>query len=134
MDRFLKALATGDEAKARNAFTNRLYNHLIQHCEFIAHFNNQGFFGTYFTTPDMTKKFVQMFNPNGNGQSIEYGMTGWLHGDYADINEAIRQATEPYLKEIMDLAARRNDEQNMTRAQQALANLTPEQKAILIHE
>jgi len=32
-------------------FSKRLYNHFCQHCGFIAHYNQGGFYGEYFSTP-----------------------------------------------------------------------------------
>ncbi len=39
-ERFLK------NGLRRQDFTKRLYSHLIQHCEFIAHYDLDGFYGT----------------------------------------------------------------------------------------
>lgn len=82
-----------DKAK----FTKRLYNHLIQHCSFIAHYNQSGFYGTYFEDPEDTMKFIKQFDREHGCVSIEYGMTYWLNNDdYRDINTAMVDAIEPY--------------------------------------
>jgi len=86
-----------DKAK----FTKRLYNHLIQHCSFIAHYNQGGFYGTYFEDPEGTMKFIKQFDREQGCVSIEYGMTYWLNNDdYRDINTAMVETLEPYKAEI----------------------------------
>ena len=88
-----------DFDKAR--FTKQLYNHLIQHCSFIAHYNQQGFFGTYFEDPEHTMRFLRQFDRDSGCKSAEYGMDGWLKSeDYFDINSAMVEAIEPYKAEI----------------------------------
>lgn len=78
-------------------FTKALYNHLIQHCSFIAHYNRAGFYSTYFcdnegdNTTEATKFFSQ-FDRRGPCLSVENGNNGWLFGEYADINEAMIDA------------------------------------------
>jgi len=88
-----------DFNKAR--FTKRLYNHLIQHCSFIAHYNQGGFYDTYFEDPEDTLKFIKQFDREQGCISIEYGMTYWLNSDdYRDINTAMVELMEPYKSEI----------------------------------
>ena len=88
-----------DFDKAR--FTKLLYNHLIQHCSFIAHYNQQGFYGTYFEDPERTTRFLQQFDKDHGCKSIEYGMDYWINNeDYRDINTAMVEAFEPYKAEI----------------------------------
>jgi len=79
----------------KDRFTKRLYNHLIQHCSFIAHYNQGGFYGTYFEDPEDTLRFIKQFDRDKGCISIEYGMKYWLSGeDYADINNAMVDAME----------------------------------------
>ena len=82
-------------------FTNNLYKYLSLHCEFIAHFDRAGFHATYFTNPEMTVKFVNQFNPKGNGMSVEYRSDSWLKGEHADINEAMRTIMSKYAMHIV---------------------------------
>lgn len=82
-------------------FTNNLYKYLSLHCEFIAHFDRAGFHATYFTNPEMTVKFVNQFNPKGNGMSVEYRSDSWLKGEHADINEAMRTIMSKYALHIV---------------------------------
>ncbi|KKN73518.1 hypothetical protein LCGC14_0399600 [marine sediment metagenome] len=82
----------------KTQFSEELYNHLIQNCQFIAHFNQWGFYDVYFDEPQGTRQFVAQFDPNGSGRSAEYGMDSWLSGDYKDINEAMRQAMGKFVE------------------------------------
>jgi hypothetical protein len=93
--RFIEA----DFDKAK--FTMRLYNHLSQHCSFIAHYNQAGFYGTYFENPEDTLRFVKQFDKEHGCVSLEYGMTYWLNNeDYGDINTAMVEIMEPYKAEL----------------------------------
>jgi hypothetical protein len=93
--RFIEA----DFNKAK--FTKRLYNHLIQHCSFIAHYNQGGFYSTYFEDPEDTLKFMKQFDTEQGCRSIEYGTTHWLNSkDYMNINTAMVELMEPYISEI----------------------------------
>jgi len=93
----------------RKYFTNRLYNHLIQHCSFIAHYNRGGFYDTYFSEKRNTGKFIDQFT---DGVSVEYGMDYWLRGDYDDINPAMCEVMGKYapgLKRAFDDAIEEED-------------------------
>ena len=82
-----------DEAK----FTKRLYDHLIQHCSFIAHYNKEGFYSTYFKNPEDTIHFLSQFDKDLSNESIDCGGTYWLTSpEYNDINQAMCDAIEPY--------------------------------------
>jgi hypothetical protein len=85
----------------RARFTKSLYDHLIQRCSFIAHYDQHGFYSTYFEDPEDTLKFVKQFDREQGCVSVEYGMTYWLNSeDYGDINKAMVEAFEPYKTEI----------------------------------
>lgn len=74
-------------------FTKALYNHLIQHCSFIAHYNRAGFYDTYFAPPANGSVFFRQFNRSYDCKSVEYGWDIWLSDpDYADINNAMVDA------------------------------------------
>ena len=80
-------------------FTDRLYNHLIQHCSFIAHYNRLGFYGTYFENPEDTMRFLKQFDKDFSRASVEYGWALWVNDrEYEDINKAMCEAIEPYKK------------------------------------
>lgn len=74
---------------SRDHFTSALYEHLIQHCSFIAHYDRQGFYDYCFRSGDMKKRFLSQFDPSGDCRSVEIGMTYWLDGEYSDVNRAM---------------------------------------------
>ncbi len=81
-------------------FTKRIYDHLILHCSFIAHYNRWGFYSTYFEQPEDTIKFLGQFDPNGDHTSIEIGMAYWFTGsDYHDLNDAMCQVVGKYIRQ-----------------------------------
>ncbi len=43
-------------------FTKALYDHLIQHCSFIAHYDRAGFYSHYFEFGDSTAFFLSQFD------------------------------------------------------------------------
>ena len=124
--RFVKAVAGGDREKMMRAFTKALYNHLIQHCSFIAHFNRHGFFDTYFTEPERTAKFFTQFDEEKGCVSVEYGMTFWIRGgndvsaEYYDINGAMVEAAAPYLQGIYLRTQKDQEVMDLHRARQLL--------------
>jgi hypothetical protein len=75
-------------------FTDRIYKHLTLHCSFIAHFNRNGFYSTYFENPEATIRFLNQFDSDLGLRSAEYGSTWWLEGDYADINRAMCEVVD----------------------------------------
>jgi len=64
----------------KDKFTQVLYNHLTQHCSFIAHCDIHGFYATYFESGDDTLHFLSQFDTRqGIPRSIEYDdLSGWL--------------------------------------------------------
>ena len=71
-------------------FKRALYNHLILHCSFIAHYSKDGFYDYYFNKPEDTIRFFDQFNIEKGCESAEYGGTGWVnYNDYSDINIAM---------------------------------------------
>lgn len=84
----------------KTQFTADLYDHLSQHCSFIAHFDRHGFYAFYFEriTPELFRFFDQ-FDPALPGLSAEYNTTHWLseHNTGADLNDAMRETAGPYL-------------------------------------
>lgn len=80
-------------------FTKPLYEHLIQNCSFIAHYNREGFYYTYFKHGDDMIKFLSQFDEkNGNPpRSVEYGMTYWVKGEYEDINREMIRIAGKYI-------------------------------------
>ena len=92
-----------DSSFDRSKFTKALYNHLIMHCSFIAHYDQNGFYETYFSRPSDTVHFISQFT---DGRSIEYGDMSWLNSpDYSDINQAMcsyMQEKEASLRPLRD--------------------------------
>lgn len=84
-------------------FTEALYHHLIQHCEFIAHYDRGGFYGTYFVSGDHRVHFLSQFdNREGIPQSIEYGGVRWITDErYSDINTAMCEVAKSYLPGLL---------------------------------
>jgi hypothetical protein len=84
-------------------FTHTLYHHLIQHCEFIAHYDRGGFYQTYFVNGDDRVHFFSQFDSrNGIPASIEYGGDRWMEDEhYSDINIAMCEVAKPYLPVLL---------------------------------
>jgi len=117
-------IASGFEFKK---FTPRLYDHLIQHCSFIAHYNRSGFYSEYFEDPCQTNKFLNQFDRTHDCISVEYGYDGWyVDPDYRDINEAMVFTLAPYLPEIRKALQKKelaDATGELTRAQARVSNL-----------
>jgi hypothetical protein len=77
-------------------FHKALYNHLIQHCSFIAHYNRLGFWEYYFASgQEPLRHFLKMF-----GQppylSAEMGMDYWYTDrEYGDLSRAMVEVFKP---------------------------------------
>lgn len=94
-ERFLKSGLQEDK------FTKSLYNHLIQHCNFIAHYDRAGFYNTYFADGDGKAFFLSQFDarniqPGDFLPSREYGME-WRTGGYEDVNRAMVEVATTYI-------------------------------------
>ena len=91
-------------------FTKALYDHLIQHCSFIAHYNQAQFYATYFEHGEGTARFLSQFDMTkaeacGVPKSVEYGMTYWATGDYADINREMIRIAGGYIPGLLGRAS-----------------------------
>ena len=113
-------------------FTKRLYEHLTLHCSFIAHFNRQGFFDTYFANPEGLQRFLDQFDRTKGCVSTEYGMTYWIRGgndvsqQYYDLNGALVDAIADMLPALREQARQRaveNARQQLRASEQKLARL-----------
>lgn len=70
------------------AFSQALYQHLIQHCAFIAHYDRLHFWQLYFDGAGKDLKcLLNQFG--GDRRSCEYGWKLWLDGPAADLNRAM---------------------------------------------
>jgi len=96
---FVKALAKGEASE--RLFTRDLYNHLIQHCSFIAHYNQGGFFETYFGEPSDVCRFISQFDSTTGAISVEYGGNWTSRDGYPDINIAMVEVATPLVPEII---------------------------------
>jgi hypothetical protein len=102
-------------------FTNSLYNHLIQHCSFIAHYNRAGFYSHYFEAGDSTALFLSQFDSRGPCLSVEYGGHYWLSGDYEDINRAMIAEGGVFIPSLLENAHRRQKDTDIVAATALLA-------------
>ncbi len=108
---FLKSRLAADK------FTEPLYNHLILHCSFIAHFNRKGFYLTYFEEPEDSIRFLRQFdNRNGIPQSIRY-----TPSDYHDINTAMCNVASRYIPDLIKELQVRQKDMDVLRAKALLA-------------
>ncbi len=83
-------------------FTKALYSYLSLHCEFIAHFDRAGFYGTYFDDPEDTLRFLRQFDGDFGFKSIEYGLAVWItnNAEYGDVNTAMCQILDTYKTDL----------------------------------
>jgi len=99
----------------REQFTKDLYHHLTGHCSFIAHYDVNGFYDTYFTNGGDTVRFLSQFDDrSGEPRSIEYGGTSWIRGDYRgdyeDINKGMVTVARKYVPQLIaDAVTRQHD-------------------------
>jgi hypothetical protein len=98
----------------REDFTKRLYEHI--HCGFIAHYNRQGFYDTYFENGKDTVQFLSQFDKRGECRSGEYGGTTWQHEPYADLQRAMIGEAAPFIPELMEAAQERARESDLAQA------------------
>ena len=86
---------------AETKFTKRLYEHLHLHCGFIAHYNINGFYNTYFNGDYVdAKRFFNHFEGDG------YKYTS----DYDDINYAMAKEYQLRQNKIFSEAQSKNDD------------------------
>jgi len=102
-------------------FTKRLYQHLIQHCSFIAHYDRHGFFQTYFVEPEDIPRFFKSFDKDQDYQSCECGVSYHMSGDYADINMAMAEKFEKVKGKLFTLVASEAKERDLQQAKALLA-------------
>jgi hypothetical protein len=108
---------------ARKKFTKALYDHLIQHCSFIAHYNIDGFYSEYFLKPMSTVHFLSQFdNRNGVPTSIEIGGIYWYMDErYNDINSAMCAVAAKYIPRLLEDTNRVRRERDIQTARELLA-------------
>ena len=106
---------------AYEQFTKALYDHLIQHCSFIAHYSRSGFYSHYFENGDSTALFLSQFDGRGPCLSVEYGGRFWLTGDYEDLNRAMIAEASRFLPLLKAAALRRQQAADVSTAAALLA-------------
>ncbi len=113
-------------------FTKRLYEHLTLHCSFIAHFNRQGFYQTYFADPESLQRFLDQFDRSKGCVSVEYGMTDWIRdgndvsAEHHDLNNGLVDAIADMLPTLREQAKQRAVDaarEQVKAAEQKLARL-----------
>jgi len=77
-------------------FSKKLYHHLSYHCSFIAHYDQYGFYRTYFDNPEQSIRFLKQFDKDFGCVSVEYGKTWWVDGEYEDINSEMCKIADEY--------------------------------------
>lgn len=107
-------------------FSKGLYDHLIQHCSFIAHYDRAGFYSTYFQSGEDRACFLSQFDQrqaeaNGVPPSVEYWGTWWADGDYADINLEMIRVASRYIPALLDRAKDSQRAANVAEAKRLLA-------------
>jgi len=101
-------------------FTKSLYEHLIQHCSFIAHYNRSGFYAVYFVDPSATQRFLDQFDRSKDCLSVEYGYAWWINNeDYRDINGAMVDAAAELLPTLRHMLRDRETAQARQELEQA---------------
>jgi len=107
----------------RQNFTKPLYHHLTQHCSFIAHYDLDGFYETYFHEGEDTVRFLSQFdNRNGIPASVEYGMTYWYTDtDYNDINSEMCKIASKYIPSLLKAAQQSQKNNDILQAKALLA-------------
>lgn len=91
--RFIDRLADGDLINAEKAFSKRLYEHLHLHCGYIAHYDQNGFWHTYFEGYVDVDSFLKNWENDYK----------WWMNDYSDINKAMQEYVAPKIKTIIEL-------------------------------
>ena len=104
-------------------FTKGLYEHLIQHCSFIAHYDRAGFYSTYFKRGDDAVRFLSQFDQrqakeDGIPASVEYGWTHWARWEYEDINRAMIEIAGAYIPSLVQRATKAQMLSDLARAKE----------------
>lgn len=90
-----------DNGLKKQHFTNRLYDHCHLHCGFIAHYNINGFYATYFNGD---YKDLQTFFNHFIGSGY------YCTDDYNDINKALAKEYQKRQDKIFGKAQEASDD------------------------
>jgi len=107
----------------REHFTKLLYQHLINHCSFIAHYDIDGFYSTYFERGEDTEHFLTQFDSRASmPKSIEYDDAYWYTDpDYSDINQLMCLIAGVYIDDLSRVARDKQREADIKQAKALLA-------------
>ena len=84
----------------RDKFTRALYQHFHLHCGHIAHFDQNGFYETWFTHPSNRVDFLRQL-----ADDHESGRLYWGAGeDYRDLGQVMYDSIQRHGQRIFDLA------------------------------
>ncbi len=116
-ERFLKS------GCSKTQFSKALYHHLINQCSFIAHYDINGFYSTYFEEGEDTAHFLTQFdNSNGIPNSIEYGWILWYTDpEYNDLNSEMCRVASKYIPVLTKVARLKQEKIDTQRAEALLA-------------
>lgn len=103
----------------RNDFTHQLYNYLMNHADFIAHYSIHGFYAEYFTTGEDKIRFLKQFDRAEMKKCHWYSMK--LTGDYSDLNNAMVDEAAKYLGVLYAGARQEQKTRDLTIANHLLA-------------
>lgn len=87
-------------------FTKALYRHLTLHCGYIAHYDRETFYRTYFEDGEELGRFLAQFDRASGCLGAEMGSTLWLTGEHADLNNAMVDAVKGMIPAFRDYARR----------------------------
>ena len=117
---FLRTLSEhyNDKNRCLSSFGDALYRHLHSHCGFVGRSSRSEFFREYFEDGARTLGFIRQFDIAGNrlGYAATFSTTAWLHGDYADINRAMRGVASRFTPQIKTAAQAAQREAGVTGA------------------
>ena len=96
----------------REKFSTRLYNHLYLHCGFIANYDRDGFYSTFFVNPQDTIIFLKYFNKKAS----------WVKTlPYVDINSAMVDIADLHRERITNACLKSIKEKELDFALSLLA-------------
>jgi hypothetical protein len=103
-------------------FTKKLYHHLINHCGFIAYYDINGFYHTYFDEGDDTVGFLKQFDSSRGCPPAESYLTFWVnYPGMNDINNAMIDVAAKYIPALVQSAEKKQKERDIDLARMLLA-------------
>lgn len=109
-------------------FTQALYHHLTQRCDFIAHYGLHEFYAFYFSRPEDTRRFLQQFDRDFRFRSAEGCFPfAWLDArhpatvTYVDVNRAMCDVLEQHKAGLYERLGQAERERDLAVAKALLA-------------